>query len=105
MDIKLEYRPYEYQLDLHKDEARFRIIAGGRRVGKTKCCTQEVIKHCLEVPKALVFWVAPTFRDAREVGFEEFLTYQDALAPAIYKVHLTQLKDIFLMKRYDRSYI
>lgn len=95
MEIQLDYTPFDYQLDLHKDTSRFRIISGGRRVGKTKCCIQEVIKHCLSDPNRLVFWISPTFRDAREVGFEEFLQYEEDLRPAISKIHLTQYKVSF----------
>ena len=96
MEISLGYNPFDYQLDLHIDSSRFRIIAGGRRVGKTKCCTQEIIKHCLSEPNRLAFWVAPTYRDAREVGFEEFMAHSDVLAPAIHKIHLTTLKVEFV---------
>jgi len=93
--IKINYKPYKYQQEFHLDGSRFRCIAGGRRVGKTKMCVQELIKHALEKPNQLAFWVAPTFRDAREVGFEEFLTHVEALAPAIANLHSTQLKVTF----------
>ena len=93
--IKINYKPYKYQQEFHLDPSRFRCIAGGRRVGKTKMCVQELIKHSLEKPNQLAFWVAPTFRDAREVGFEEFLTHVETLAPAIANLHSTQLKVTF----------
>lgn len=94
-NIVIPYRPYSYQLDFHRDDARFKVIAGGRRVGKTASCIQEAIKHCLEKSNQLVFWVAPNYRLAKEVGFDEFLNYLDVLQPAIAFIHTTQLKVTF----------
>lgn len=65
---------------------------GGRRVGKSKMALMELIKHCLETPKAMAWWVAPTITMAREVGWEEFKDYKDVLAPAIESVHETLLR-------------
>lgn len=93
---QIDYRPHQYQLALHQDDSRFKVISGGRRVGKTVLCVQECIKHCLTTPNALVFWVAPTFRDAREIGFEEFSKYEDILQPAIKSINSTQLKITFI---------
>lgn len=92
----IDYKPHDYQLALHLDESRFKVISGGRRVGKTVLCIQECIKHCLTTPNALVFWVAPTFRDAREIGFEEFNKQLDVIQPAIKNVNGTQLKVTFI---------
>lgn len=94
--IVIPYAPYSYQLEFHKDESRFKIIAGGRRVGKTASCLQEAIKHCLEKPNQLVFWVAPNYKLAKEVGFDEFLLYLDVIQPAIAYIHSTQLKVTFV---------
>lgn len=95
MLITLRYNPYPYQRAFHIDESRFKIIVGGRRVGKTIMCIQEMVRHCLEQPNRNAFWVAPTFRDAREIGFEEFLLHFDELEPAIASVHSTHLKVTF----------
>jgi phage terminase large subunit len=94
--IRLNYRPFTYQKNYHVNQSRFRVIAGGRRVGKTKMAVHEAIKHCIEVPNALVFWVAPTYKLAKEVGWEEFLDNYDRLEPAIlYKLdHALKVKFI-----------
>ena len=94
-NIIIPYSPFEYQLEFHKDESRFKVIAGGRRVGKTASCLQEAIKHCLESPNRLCFWVAPNYHLAKEVGFDEFIQYVDVLQPAISYIHSTQLKITF----------
>jgi len=93
---QIDYLPYLHQWAFHRDTSRFKCIVGGRRVGKTVMCIQEVVKHCLEKPNQLVFWVAPTFRDAREIGFEDFNQYADTLAPAIKDINTTNLKVTFI---------
>lgn len=49
----------------------------------------ELVKHCLQTPKAMAWWVAPTITMAREVGWEEFKDYRTILEPAIESVHET----------------
>lgn len=91
MKITIEYCPYDYQEDFHLSPARFRIISGGRRVGKSQVSLQEAIKASLEQPSQLVWWISPTYRDAKEVGWEEFLTLRDCLEPAIRTINHTNL--------------
>ena len=93
--IVIPYKPNKYQADFHKDPSRFKIISGGRRVGKTLCCLQEAIRHCLSEPNRLCFWVAPNYKLAKEVGWDEFLNYFEVLKPAIKHMHSTQLKVTF----------
>ncbi len=90
--VELDYSPYQYQIDFHTSELRFNLIVGGRRVGKSKMALMELVKHCLETPGAMAWWVAPTITMAREVGWEEFKEYKDVLESAIYSVHETLLK-------------
>lgn len=86
-NVTLDYCPQEYQGKMHTDETRFKILAGGRRVGKSASAISEIIKHCLEMPNALAWWVSPTYQEAREVGWEAFNQYYDALLPAIKGYH------------------
>jgi len=85
--ITLDYAPLEHQADLHTDRARFRLVMGGRRSGKSKSAIQEMIAHCLTSPSALAWWVAPTYTEAREVGFTEFMEHYTVLEPAIRTKH------------------
>jgi len=96
VEIELDYAPHHYQELFHLDTSRFRLIVGGRRVGKTHACISEVIKHCLEQENRLVFWVAPSYKEAREIGFETFMLFQEALKPAIESIHHTQCKITFI---------
>lgn len=89
--VELDYAPYDYQMSIHNNPGRFSLIVGGRRVGKSKMALMELIKHCLETPKAMAWWVAPTITMAREVGWEEFKDYADILQPALLSMHETLL--------------
>lgn len=90
--IELEYAPYDYQKIIHSDEHRYKLIVGGRRVGKSKMALMELVRHCLETPKANAWWVAPTISMAREIGWEEFKEFKEDLGPAIESVHETLLR-------------
>ncbi len=85
----------EYQSELHKDSSRFKIVVGGRRVGKSVCFLQEAVRHCLSNENAMVFWVAPTYNAAKEIGFDEFVKIAEILKPAIHTIHHTRLKIVF----------
>lgn len=96
MQIELDYKPYSYQETIHNSEKRFHLIVGGRRVGKTKMAIMDLIKHCLEVPNAMAWFVGPTIAHAREVGWMEFKQYEEVLSPAIKAMHETLLRVEFL---------
>lgn len=94
--IQLAYSPYSYQCEVHASTARFRLLVGGRRVGKSKLAMQEMIKHCLTKENQLCWWVAPTYKEAREIGWEEFMAYADVLKPAIEHLHHSMLRVRFI---------
>lgn len=95
MQITINYCPFPYQMAFHQSPARFKIIAGGRRVGKSKSALHDAIAHCLSTNNAVCWWVSPTFAEAREVGFEEFKTHEE-LKPAIKYINDSQLKVKFI---------
>lgn len=94
--VHLAYSPYDYQCDVHASDARFRLLVGGRRVGKSKLAVQEIVKHCLTSENQLCWWVAPTYKDAREIGWEELMDYCDTLAPALESIHHSLLRVRFI---------
>lgn len=94
--IVIDYSPFDYQREMHEDPIRFKLIVAGRRAGKTLMALQELIAHCLTTPNGLAWYVAPTYRDAREIGWEEMMNYTDTLAPAIKSIHTSHLKITFI---------
>lgn len=70
--ITLDYAPFPYQREFHDSPARFKVVLGGRRSGKSKAALQQIVRHALEVPDANAWWVSPTLADARDVGWDAF---------------------------------
>lgn len=70
--ITLDYSPFPYQREFHDSPARFKLVLGGRRSGKSKGALYELVKRALLVPDANAWWVSPTLSDARDVGFDTF---------------------------------
>lgn len=96
MVVNLNYDPFEHQVDLHLDNHRFKVIRGGRRSGKSASALQECIKRALIAPNQLVWWISPTYREAREIGYESFKLFADDLNPAIMSINDSMLRVIFL---------
>lgn len=59
------YTPHRGQLRIHRKRIRFRIVACGRRYGKTLMACNEIIKFALDHPRANCAWVAPWFRQSK----------------------------------------
>jgi len=59
------YKPHAGQLKIHKSKARFRVVACGRRYGKTLFACNEIVKYALEHKTAECGWVAPTYRQSK----------------------------------------
>lgn len=86
----------DYQAQFHSSDKRFRVIAGGRRAGKSQSAFHELLSHCLSTPNALAWWLAPTYRDAKEVGWEMFEQHIELLSPAIRRINKTNLSIEFI---------
>jgi len=71
----------EYSLDsltfpqrkimLYGANYRFRVVVAGRRFGKTVLGVTECLYHAQKAPKQLVWYIAPTYRMAKELVWEE----------------------------------
>ncbi len=64
LKIKL-YRPHPGQAKIHLSKARFRIVACGRRFGKTLLAVNEIVKQAWERPGTTNFWIAPTYAQSK----------------------------------------
>lgn len=95
MNLKINYSPFSYQSIFHSSPSRFKIIVGGRRVGKSFSVLHDALKHCLTTPNALCWWVSPTFAEAREVGFEMLKNHTE-LEAVIQYVNDSRLKVKFI---------
>jgi hypothetical protein len=77
------YKPHAAQLQIHESTARFRIIACGRRFGKTLACVNELLFYASTHPRSLNWWVAPVYQQT-EIAYRMVL---DALTRDVIKAH------------------
>lgn len=62
--IKIPYTPHPAQKKFHNSKARFRILAAGRRFGKSQAASNEAIKFAVKKPKSIVWITAPVYAQA-----------------------------------------
>lgn len=61
--ITIQYKPHPKQKLFHYSKARFRILAAGRRFGKSEAAVNEAIKASTK-PKSICWIVAPTYQQS-----------------------------------------
>src|SRR5258708_31748899 len=59
------YTPHRGQKSIHRSKKRFRVVACGRRFGKTLMACNEIVKFALDHQNANCAWVAPWFRQSK----------------------------------------
>lgn len=64
LDVLQLYKPHKGQQKFHADNSRFRILACGRRWGKTIACVNEIVSKAWEKPGSMNWWVAPVYEQA-----------------------------------------
>ena len=81
IEIRVDLHPAQYTI--HSDQSRFKVVAAGRRFGKTMLATAE----CLSVAMAggRAWWVSPNYRMS-EVGWRPLRKSGAALGIQIKKV-------------------
>ena len=70
-DLKVELLPW--QQEVYNDPTRFKVIAAGRRTGKSRLAAWSLILNCLSAKKGQVFYVAPTQGQARDIMWQMLL--------------------------------
>lgn len=66
-DIKL----HPSQAKVFHDTSRFKVMVCGRRFGKTQALKAEIIKQAFSLPNQVVWYVAPTYKQAKRLMWEE----------------------------------
>lgn len=75
LQLEIPYKPHKGQAEFHKHNARFRLLACGRRWGKTICGANETIRLATQTPfESVTFCVAPTYWHTQKM-WREILTY------------------------------
>jgi predicted phage terminase large subunit-like protein len=63
----LKVKLHEKQLEIFNTEARFKVVAAGRRFGKSRLAAWTLIIEALKSTEKDVFYVAPTFQQAKDI--------------------------------------
>lgn len=63
------------QTKIFQDSNRFRVVVAGRRFGKTYLATVELARAALEGKNRNCWYVAPTYRMAKEIAFDMLTDY------------------------------
>ena len=71
MDLDIELLPW--QQEVWADDTRFKIVAAGRRTGKSRLAAWLLIVNALQAGKGHVFYVAPTQGQARDIMWQTLL--------------------------------
>ena len=62
------------QTKIFDDSARFRVVVAGRRFGKTFLSTAEILSKALKAKDQNVWYVAPTYKAAKEIAWEMLIS-------------------------------
>jgi len=74
-EIIIPYSPLEHQKSVHDAIERFRIVVWGRRSGKTVAAINEIIKEALTIDNSRVWYIAPSYRQAKMIAFNMIQKY------------------------------
>jgi predicted phage terminase large subunit-like protein len=71
MDLNVELLPW--QQEVYNDPTRFKVVAAGRRTGKSRLAAWLLIINGLQAERGHVFYVAPTQGQARDIMWQTLL--------------------------------
>lgn len=86
-DLNVSLLPW--QQEVWADDARFKVIAAGRRCGKSRYAAYRLLVEALQTTKGEVFYVAPTQSQARDIMWKTLIEIGGDL---IEKSHINNLQ-------------
>jgi len=86
-DLNVELLPW--QTEVYSDPTRFKVVAAGRRTGKSRLAAWMLIINALQTDKGQVFYVAPTQGQARDIMWQTLLELGN---PVITGAHINNLQ-------------
>ena len=86
-DLNVQLLPW--QQEVFADETRFKVVAAGRRTGKSRLAAWLLIINALDARPGQVFYVAPTQGQARDIMWQTLL---ELGSPVISKSHINNLQ-------------
>ena len=79
----------DWQKQVWADDTRFKIVAAGRRTGKSRLAAWMLIVNALQADKGHVFYVAPTQGQARDIMWQTLL---ELAHPVVTSSHINNLQ-------------
>ena len=79
----------DWQKQVWEDPTRFKIVAAGRRTGKSRLAAWMLIVNALQADKGHVFYVAPTQGQARDIMWQTLL---ELAHPVVTSSHINNLQ-------------
>jgi predicted phage terminase large subunit-like protein len=70
---KLDIKLLPWQQEVWSDKHRFKVVAAGRRTGKSRLAAYLLLFNALQTEKGHVFYVAPTQGQARDIMWQTIL--------------------------------
>jgi len=89
MFAELNIQLLPWQQEVWEDPTRFKIVAAGRRTGKSRLAAWLLIVNALQTERGTVFYVAPTQGQARDIMWETILELGH---PVIASSHINNLQ-------------
>ena len=86
-DLNIELLPW--QQEVWNDNRRFKIVAAGRRTGKSRLAAWMLIVNALQAERGHVFYVAPTQGQARDIMWQTLLELGH---PVVASSHINNLQ-------------
>ena len=86
---ELNIQLLDWQKQVWADSTRFKIVAAGRRTGKSRLAAWMLIVNALQADKGHVFYVAPTQGQARDIMWQTLL---ELAHPIVTNAHINNLQ-------------
>ena len=89
MSTDLNIKLLPWQQEVWDSKARFKVVAAGRRTGKSRLAAYQLIFYALQVKSGHVFYVAPTQGQARDIMWQTLL---EVGHPVVKSSHINNLQ-------------
>ena len=89
MSTELNVELLPWQQEVFSDPTRFKIVAAGRRTGKSRLAAWQLIIYALQTERGHVYYVAPTQGQARDIMWTTLLELAN---PVIKSSHINNLQ-------------
>ena len=86
MDLEVKFTPW--QQEVYNNPARFKVVAAGRRCGKSYLAAWTLLINALQSNRGWTIYVAPTQNQARQILWRQLL---EIAHPVIKKSHINNL--------------